>query len=172
MNYWQMFSPQAVLFHLHRESAPLWINPAGPTWGKKVCSQASMWLLARRSRQVSPRFGRFGITDQSQSRRGIRPSWWAVQQWTMRNACWLDVTFDPCASCKALFIHRQPYYKIWNLVQIPFQQRCIPDSRCQQLWSSIYSPGGFLVLCTKVLPPEKYHRSSLYLGKHFFSGRN
>lgn len=41
---------------------------------------------------------------------------------------------------------------------LPFQQRCIPDSRCQQLWSSTYNPEGFQVPCTKEWPPRKYHR--------------
>lgn len=43
---------------------------------------------------------------------------------------------------------------------LPFQQRCTRDSRCRQLWSSIYNPGGFLVLCTKVSLPEKYQKSA------------
>lgn len=116
----QMFSPQAVLFRLHQEEAPLWIIPAGPTWGKMVCSQALMWPLARWSHRVCPRYGRFGIADQSPSRRGIRPSWWSVQQRTVRQVCWLDVTL--VHHVQASFIHRGAWCKRWNRVHYHFSK--------------------------------------------------
>lgn len=73
-----MYLLPAVLFHPHQEEAPLWINPAEPTWERTVCSLASMWLRARRSPQEFPVCERSWITDLSPSRRGIKPSWWSV----------------------------------------------------------------------------------------------
>lgn len=133
-----MCSPQAALSHLHPEEGPLWTTLAEPTWERMVCSRGEKWLLARLSRPVCPVCGKFEITDQSQSLRGKAPSWWPMWQWTAQEFSIHTRTFQNHA-----------------LKVLPFLQRCTLGSRCRQLWSSIYSLGEFLVLCTKVWQPKK-----------------
>lgn len=128
-----MFSPRAVLFHLRQEEAPLLINPAEPTWGRLVCSQAWMWLRARRSHQASPEYERFGITDLSPSHRETKPSWWPVGRET-----WLVSFVHFGAFSFLLLIIKVCYHFSKNTSKTPDVNSCgVVLAAQENFWGSV-----------------------------------